>query len=94
MARHMAADDQEMFRAVVEVTYRDTAPEGPEDRSGTPVEPRAFTNVLGPYRTKGAAKAAIKRADREAQWYKRYYDEATVTGRIEKATTVWEPVDG
>ena len=87
MARRMAADDQALFRAVVEITYTDTAPE-----EGAEPKVRTMTEHLGPYRTKGAATAAIKRADAEARWYKRYYDEVTSVGWVEKATTTWEPV--
>lgn len=88
MARSMAADDTELFRAVVEVTYKDTAPEeGAEQTTRTMVE------IAGPYRTKGAATQAITRADSDAKWYARYYDEVTSVGYVERASVTWERVE-
>lgn len=86
MARLMAEGDVTLFRAVRVITYaHPTDPEDPERQT--------FQEVFGPYRTIGAAKAAITREENgTSSWYRRYYDDVTVTTRIEKATMTWEPV--
>lgn len=87
MARQMASDDAQMFRAVIVTTV--THPDGRE--------PRVFTEHYGPYRTKGAASSAITYQKKHEAWYIRYNRAAgttrEVSGYVERAETVWRRVD-
>jgi hypothetical protein len=78
MPRRMTADDGELFRAVIVERW------GPDDAR------RDSINVLGPFRTKGAAVSAITRRRRElAHGYGR---REIVRSDIERARTTWERV--
>lgn len=74
MARLMDAGDTHVYRAVIVRTDLD---------GGT------FTNVAGPYRTHGAAKAAIAREQRYTRGYG--FRGNTVTGHVESAALEWVP---
>ncbi len=92
MARHIAADGLELFRAVVT-----------ETRTREGEEPKSFTAFYGPYNNIGTAKSMVTREQREASYtnnrnaaYARRTGTAatvvTVSGRVEKANVSWEPV--
>jgi len=94
MARFMAADDAELFRAVVTTTRT-----GERWKDGKSV----ITQVVGPYRTRAAALQAISREERAAEssnhteaWYartrQRVPEVTTVEGYVERATVTWERV--
>lgn len=80
MARQMDETTDAVYRAVVEVAYT---------RDG---EPRKSVQVFGPYVSVAPAKVALKGASHQSKWFVRYYDDVVITGHIEKAATVWEPV--
>lgn len=83
MARQYAGDDQEMYRAVVTTT---SVVDGRE--------PRVYSEVLGPYNSKGVAKAMVTWTKNDADRTTRYSDNEvrTVEGHVEKANVTWERV--
>ncbi|MFG3710142.1 hypothetical protein [Micromonospora sp. NPDC047730] len=87
MARYMGKDDAEVFRAVIVTTY----PAEPESDYPPHRVERKSTTHAGPYRTKGAARAAVERESRPA----RFWAEQGVTseGYVEKASITWERVE-
>ncbi|MFD6636792.1 hypothetical protein ACFWDN_13355 [Micromonospora chalcea] len=87
MARYMGAEDEEAWRAVVVTTY----PAEPDSDYEPHRVERTTTTHAGPYRTKGAAKAAVKRESRVSSWWA---DQGVTTeGWVERAQTTWERVE-
>ncbi|MEV1157721.1 hypothetical protein AB0J27_20210 [Micromonospora chokoriensis] len=86
MARYMDADDAEMFRAVIVTTY----PAEPESDYPPHRVERKTTTHAGPYRTKGAARAAVSRESHVSDYWRR--QGVTSTGHVERAVTTWERV--
>lgn len=84
MARHMT-DDSHTYRAVVttKTVYEDGRPD------------RNYTEIFGPYQTKGAAKGQITRESDRVIRYNRYHRGYTevVSGHVEKSSTKWEKVE-
>lgn len=94
MARHIAADGLELFRAVVTTT---------RTREGE--EPTVYTSYFGPYNKVGTAKAQVTSEQRSAAFSNRHNvlmqrrrdaswkpTVTTVTGHVEKANVTWGPV--
>lgn len=95
MARHIAADGLELFRAVVTETSH---------RPGADPEDRTYTSYFGPYNKVGTAKAQVTAEKRSAEFtnannrhYAQYAGKeptvVTVEGYVEKANVTWEPVE-
>ena len=82
----MGEDDTEVFRAVITVVRI-----GERWTNGM----TSRTEVAGPYCTAGAAKGAIKRAEREntASYRTLSPETVTVTGHVEKASITWEAIE-
>ncbi len=88
MSRLMAQDDSEVFRAVITIVRVGSRwTDGRHER----------TEVAGPYRTVGAAKGAIKRAERENTPWRSFRTEdredVTVNGKVQRAAITWEDVE-
>jgi hypothetical protein len=94
MARRMAADGLELFRAVVT-----------ETRTRDGEEPTTSTSYFGPFNKVGTAKAQVTMEKRVAEYatansrrLAAHLSEwkptvVVVTGRVEKAAVTWEAVD-
>lgn len=86
MARQMADDGQELFRAVVVYTY-DYADGRPSHTS---------VSHFGPHTARNASGGMITREKRREDHWNRFADRrgytVTVTGHVERAATVWTPV--
>lgn len=79
MPRVMRGDESAAFRAVITTTY----PSG-----------NTSTSYRGPFGTKGAARAAITRAERAAEHARRYWrEDRTVTGHVETSSTIWTKLE-
>lgn len=93
MARTMDGADTAAFRAVI-TTTDEANPDSPYESYR--VE-RSYTLYAGPYRTIGAAKGALTREQGEAAYRNAsladWSQRRTVTGHIERSSTVWERVE-
>ena len=82
MARLMAADDSEVFRAVITIVR--TGDRWINGRLET-------TEIAGPFRMRAGALNAISRAERNHTGWSG--ETVTVRGRVERSSITWEAVE-
>lgn len=89
MAREMREEDRAVWRAVITTIYETH----PARRAAGEYERREYKRVVGPYRSKGAASAALTAAKREAEHASQWWGATEVTGHVERGDIVWTRLD-